>query len=123
MWKNARFFSISHAYALDAINSPYICLLSLASLKSMDLTWKIILSSDRHTLPVFHSSVIHYSSQHQSPLQVLNDFICAVMTEKPKNIFKFARYWFSMSLPPLDVVASTDAKNASSLQVSFHPHY
>lgn len=38
--------------------------------------------------------------------QVLNDFTCAVLTSKPKNIYKFARFWFSMSLPPLDAVST-----------------
>ena len=39
----------------------------------------------------------------------MNDFICAVMTDKPKNIFKFARYWFKHSLPPLEELATAQA--------------
>jgi len=47
-----------------------------------------------------------YMEDHPELRQVLNDFMCAVMTEKPSNIYKFARYWFSMSLPPLDAVST-----------------
>jgi len=31
------------------------------------------------------------------------------MTDKPKNIFKFARYWFKQSLPPLEELATATA--------------
>merc|ERR1711934_25174 len=47
-----------------------------------------------------------YMGDHPELRQVLNDFTCAVLTDKPKNIYKFARYWFSMSLPPLDPMST-----------------
>lgn len=47
-----------------------------------------------------------YMEDHPELRQVLNDFICAVLTEKPKNMYKFARYWFSLSLPPLDAIST-----------------
>lgn len=51
-----------------------------------------------------------YMQDHPELRQVLNDFICAVLTEKPKNVYKFARYWFSLSLPPLDAVSTAGSK-------------
>jgi len=47
-----------------------------------------------------------YMEDHPELRQALNDFACAVLTDKPKNIYKFARYWFSMSLPPLDPLST-----------------
>merc|ERR1711988_292217 len=47
-----------------------------------------------------------YMEDHPEVRQVLNDFICACMTEKPKNVYKFARYWFKHSLPPLDALST-----------------
>ncbi len=46
--------------------------------------------------------------------QVLNDFTCAVMTNKPKNIYKFARFWFTMSLPPVPLVNSGETTNVAA---------
>jgi len=51
-----------------------------------------------------------YMEDHPELRQVLNDFICAVLTEKPKNVYKFARYWFSLSLPPLDALSTAGSK-------------
>merc|ERR1711907_856148 len=51
-----------------------------------------------------------YMGDHPELRQVLNDFTCAVLTDKPKNIYKFARYWFSMSLPPLDPMSTAGSK-------------
>merc|ERR1712100_585450 len=51
----------------------------------------------------------NYMTEHPELRQVMNDFICAVMTDKPKNIFKFARYWFKHSLPPLEELATAQA--------------
>ena len=42
-----------------------------------------------------------YMVEHPELRQALNDFLTASLAERPDNIYKFARYWFSTSLPPL----------------------
>merc|ERR1712195_167490 len=42
-----------------------------------------------------------YMVEHPELRQALNDFLTALLAERPDNIYKFARYWFSTSLPPL----------------------
>merc|ERR1711988_1685132 len=51
-----------------------------------------------------------YMGDHPELRQVLNDFTCAVLTEKPRNVYKFARYWFYMSLPPLDPMSTAGSR-------------
>jgi len=51
-----------------------------------------------------------YMEDHPELRQALNDFVCAVLTNKPKNIYKFARFWFAMSLPPLDTLSTAGSK-------------
>jgi len=51
-----------------------------------------------------------YMEDHPELRQALNDFTCAVLTEKPQSVYKFARYWFYMSLPPLDPMSTAGTK-------------
>ena len=42
-----------------------------------------------------------YMDEHPELRQALNDFISACLAERPTNVYKFSRYWFKTSLPPL----------------------
>merc|ERR1712031_85598 len=55
----------------------------------------------------------NYMVQHPELRQTLNDFITACLAERPDNIYKFARYWFANSLPPLAPLTTDGEASAS----------
>merc|ERR1711998_424793 len=43
-----------------------------------------------------------YMDRHPGLRQALNDFLSGCLAHRPDNIYRFAKYWFANSLPPLD---------------------
>merc|ERR1712070_373007 len=89
------------------------------AMKSLNMEERSNLEERKHEIQKEYNA---YMVEHPELRQALNDFLTACLAERPDNIYKFARYWFSTSLPPLrPLTAATPASAAGGAAAATTP--